>query len=374
MPKKATVHAQLSGPALGAASQYVKLLLVMLNDSRQLKAVLKENRTVLSDLVVASAAAGGAAAGVSIWASSLGFWPSIACALGLVSTPLWVPVAGGVGGLTAAVLASRYILGRVSAADRLNVVTLSYHAAHLMARADRVKTEAETDFLNNLLLGTGLNRDQIKKIEKDAPRQIENLSVPEDVVHEVRSSILVACWQLALADGIDAQEERMFEKLRLQFQVDTQSVELKSAAQELSHGASATTHALLKATVAITPNQTLVSDEVVQAILCFDPSKESREKLRATARVGTTIAAAGTALAAAYSGNPQLLRATIKAYGLARTCLRDDDPDSIGVLQTNALELAERLGLPVDEAKSEIDLLENSVSQDLCAIRDRCDT
>ena len=60
---------------------------------------------IISGVLGGAGLAGGAWAAVSLWTGSLGAWSGLAYTLGLVSMPAWVPLAGGVAGLTAVRLA-----------------------------------------------------------------------------------------------------------------------------------------------------------------------------------------------------------------------------------------------------------------------------
>jgi len=67
-----------------------------------LAAFTRHQTKIVSGVLGSAGIAGGAWAAISLWTSSLGLWGSLGYALGLVSMPVWVPVAGGVAGLTAA--------------------------------------------------------------------------------------------------------------------------------------------------------------------------------------------------------------------------------------------------------------------------------
>ena len=56
---------------------------------------------LMGGLLGGAGAAGGAWAAVSAWASSLGIWGSLGLSLGLLAPPAWIPVAGGLAGLSA---------------------------------------------------------------------------------------------------------------------------------------------------------------------------------------------------------------------------------------------------------------------------------
>ncbi len=62
----------------------------------------RQHTKLFSGLVGGVSVAGGAWAAVSVWTGSLGLAGNLALSLGLVATPIWVPFAGGVAGLSAA--------------------------------------------------------------------------------------------------------------------------------------------------------------------------------------------------------------------------------------------------------------------------------
>src|SRR4051812_43268415 len=70
---------------------------------RNLKKVLADTSGQLGIVISAAGAAGGAAGGAALWAAGLGFWGSIGYSLGLISLPLWAPLAGAAVGLAAGV-------------------------------------------------------------------------------------------------------------------------------------------------------------------------------------------------------------------------------------------------------------------------------
>ena len=65
-------------------------------------AFTRHQTKLIGGILGSAGLAGGAWAAISLWTGSLGLWGSLGYALGLVSMPVWVPVAGGVAGLTAA--------------------------------------------------------------------------------------------------------------------------------------------------------------------------------------------------------------------------------------------------------------------------------
>lgn len=69
---------------------------------RVVNAFSRNRRRLVSGVLGSAGVAGGAWAAVSLWSTSLGAWGSLAAALGVLATPLWVPFAGGIAGLTAA--------------------------------------------------------------------------------------------------------------------------------------------------------------------------------------------------------------------------------------------------------------------------------
>ena len=65
-------------------------------------AFIRHQAKIIGGVLGSVGIAGGTWAAISLWTSSLGLWGSLSYSLGIITMPIWVPVAGGVAGLTAA--------------------------------------------------------------------------------------------------------------------------------------------------------------------------------------------------------------------------------------------------------------------------------
>ncbi len=63
---------------------------------------VRHQTKLISGLLGSAGLAGGVWAAASLWTSSLGLWGSLGYAIGLVTMPAWIPIAGGAAGLSAA--------------------------------------------------------------------------------------------------------------------------------------------------------------------------------------------------------------------------------------------------------------------------------
>ena len=69
---------------------------------RILSGFSRHRSKIVGGIVGGAGLAGGAWAAAAMWAGSIGIWGKFALAAGFAATPMWVPVAGSVAGLTAA--------------------------------------------------------------------------------------------------------------------------------------------------------------------------------------------------------------------------------------------------------------------------------
>lgn len=359
--KGAKLDANAGGALLTATQEYTKVLLLFLDEEQPIRDIFKAHKGVMADIAIAMAGAGGAWAGASVWVSSLGFFSSIAYSIGLISMPLWIPIAGGVGGITAASLGIRFLFSSLSSQEKKHVIQLSYHAAYLMALADQKLSQIERDLLENLLLGTGLSKKELDKIVQNVPQTVHDLVVPGSVPEVARRSILLSCWQLALADGITPEEEKTFQQLRLQLQVNASGESLQHEADKLTQQRIQASEALVSAVQAISPCKGEHTQYMIESLLSFNPQAEARERLRSFANTSISIASAAATIAAMTTNSQELLRIVVKAYVTARAYLGSDEQENISALQKNALTLAGELGLSSKETTNAVTIAENAL-------------
>ena len=123
---------------------------------------------LMGGLLGGAGAAGGAWAAVSAWASSLGIWGSLGLSLGLLAPPAWIPVAGGLAGLSATggALAGALSVSRARARRRhlQSIVGLS---RFLVGPAG--PTAQDERLLRGFLRSRGIAQDRARKLLATTP-------------------------------------------------------------------------------------------------------------------------------------------------------------------------------------------------------------
>jgi len=368
--KSPHLSATMRGPIVAAVQEYVRLVIIVSDPDVPLSTVLRQNRGAVSDIALAAGGAGGAAAGAAVWVASLGFWSSIGYSLGLVAMPLWAPVAGGLFGVTAAVVATRALFSRLSYTQKMELVTLGYHAAHLMAWADRKVTEPEEDYLNNFLLGTGLKKRDLEAIVEGVVDDVADLKIPKSLQGEKsagqRESILVACWQLAMSDGVARQESVLLTKLRRQLEVETSASDIMKRAEEMTNVAADESEALVSVVRAIGGNVSGVNVRtVVEDLLAFNPRQEARERLARNAGRAMAAAKAASVLLGTHGEGSHLLRTVVKAYASLVASAGVGNQKVQRTLRNKAIHFGRELGLRSEDVVEQIGLVDTALSSEI---------
>ena len=352
----------VQGHLLVAVQEYARLLTVLLRDNNKtVPQILRENRGVLCDMTVIAAGGGGVLVAGKLWVASLGAWSSLGLAAGFVSMPLWVPISGGLIGVSAAVLGLRCVLANLDSKEQMAVFRLAYHCNHLMMAADRRLSRAEKDHLEDVVIRSGLSADVVKEIESDAPKFVPELSVPEGISEQYRYAILVGCWQIAFCDGIHPSEERVFRKLCLKFGLIDRAEEIKAGAEKTSERNAKLWEAMTIATRGMAGSDLVLSESMLNSLLALNPREDAKERLRQTATVATTIAAASASIGALVSGRPELLRVIAQGYTMCLGFLVAPGHKDLEEARGNALKMADALKIPRPEAEKTLKQIESGI-------------
>ena len=358
------VSSFVQGHILLAVQEYTRLLTVLLRDTNKtVPQILSENRGILSDMTVIASGGGGVFVAGKLWVASLGVWKgSVLLPLGFASMPLWVPITGGLIGVSAAVVGLRFIVAKLEADERLSIFRLAYHCNHLMMRADRRLSSTEKDLLEDIVIRSGLDQAVLEEIESEVPKTIRQLDVQKDISAENRYAVLVGCWQIALCDGIHPTEDRVFRKLCLKLGLSEKIDEIKSEAEQTSEHNARLWEAVAIAARGIAGSELMLSEAMMRSLIALNPREDARERMRQAGRVGSTVVASGASIAALVTGRPELLRVILQGYTMSLGFLAAPGHKSVEEMRENALQIADSLQIPRPKAEKALKQIEKGIS------------
>jgi len=174
---------------------------------RVVNAVSRNRRHLLSGFLGGAGMAGGAWAALSVWTSSLGAWGGLAAALGVVGAPLWVPLAGGVAGLTAAGGAAAGLRALSRSRGRRRKLQSIIGLSKMLVRADSFAPEDER-VMRKFLQARRVSDPQIEDLLETSPeagRKLALAHLSRDDRREVARYIFPLVYS---GDGIITPAER----------------------------------------------------------------------------------------------------------------------------------------------------------------------
>ena len=131
---------------------------------------------IVSGVLGSAGLAGGAWAAASVWASSLGLWGSVGYALGLVSMPFWIPVAGGVAGLTAAGGAVYGALSLARSRGKIHKLRSIIGFSKLLINQDEFRAQ-DLRLMQRFLKAQNVKEKQIETLLKTSPELAQQLAL-----------------------------------------------------------------------------------------------------------------------------------------------------------------------------------------------------
>ena len=147
--------------------QFVSFLIEEGIKGRGLDAIVsafgKHRSTIISGVFGGAGLAGGAWAAVTMWTGSVGLWGGVAMALGFASTPVWVPVAGGVAGLTAAGGALFGVRSLTRSRGKKRKLQIVIGFSKLLLDGEKF-AEPDVRVMRNFLLAKDVKEDQIEQL------------------------------------------------------------------------------------------------------------------------------------------------------------------------------------------------------------------
>jgi len=293
-----------------------------------LAAFTRHQTKIVSGVLGSAGIAGGAWAAISLWTSSLGLWGSLGYALGLVSMPVWVPVAGGVAGLTAAGGAIYGVLSLARSRQQTRKLQSIIGFSKVLIGREELGEEDER-LLRKVLLSQRVAEKKIQELLHTTPETArglaEDLSADESLevarylfplVYAERGVISPAtrrrfarvCVYLGLEEGKAAEISQEYRQ-RLEAQWDY----LDNLIRRLNYFASA---------LGFDREEMELLREQLEQLMQFDPRKIAARKRERTLK----ILAGGARNTATHLAQDDILSEAVVmgAYALAQTAVLEN--------------------------------------------------
>lgn len=162
---------------------------------------LQKNASVLGRVATAAGMAGGAAAGPALYASLQGPLWGLGAALGLVSAPAWVPIAGGIAGLVVAGSAVKITLDRVNYAKQRDAIRVGYHVCWVLANElGGAGSTSLRDDLATILQQYELSERDVADIKAHVPEVMGEVRVGH-LEYDFRAQIFTAAYAICAKAG-----------------------------------------------------------------------------------------------------------------------------------------------------------------------------
>lgn len=350
---------------------YIRRLLDSIKNSedpvRDIGEYLKRTKFEASAVTAALGGAAGATGGAVLWTASLGFWGGVGYWLGLVSMPLWAPIAGGLVGAMGVGGGVYAVLSKMSARDRERLADLYVHALTVMVHADGKVTAAEQDELAKLksrMIGLGIKEGTVAKIFETAPTSIDRFEVQADrFTKSVLEAVLAEVWFAVLCAGSAGEREvKTFKSICVRLDVaDSAATIRKSATKEREDGVKTAPAVTVAAAYSVPPEMWEQAKGFFDDALAVDFTGNAARRRAEILGHAATLAAAAAAVTAVAAGRPELLSIVGKGYATARAALVDQ-PAGGQTARKRALALAAQVGLDRKQAEAVFDQLDDVLS------------
>ena len=293
-------------------------------------AFTRHQAKIVSGILGSAGLAGGAWAAISLWTSSLGLWGGLGYTLGLISMPVWVPVAGGVAGLTAAGGAVYGVLSLARSRSKVRKLQSIIGFSKVLIDRDEFAA-ADERLMRRFLQAQKVKEAQIQELLKTTPAAAQELalnSLSEQERLEVARYIFPIVYS---GDGvISAAERRRFARVcaQLQLESDAASKISRNYRQRLdrqwAYLQSLICHLNYFADALVFDHQEMeLLREQLEQLMHFDPRKAAPQKRDRTLRgLGRTEDAPSTPLS-----EKDVLEeaAAMGAYALAQTAVLEPE-------------------------------------------------
>lgn len=298
--------------------------------SHQVRSALSRSHKEVALALTGLGAAGGAAAAVAAWQSSLGVLATVGVWLGVVTMPGWIPVAGMIAGGGATFGGAAFLVTTMRRRHSFKVAHLKAQTRSTVAfqllREEEARAALEP--LIGILVHGGTSKSDVVRWLVDEPvRAVEDLTVvPSAYTLDERREALIEAWffwRSLSRDHRDAQP--LHDRLCLWLGLADERTTLRAEADRAFSAVSAEAGALfeaVRALVAMPDSPSL--DAVLAPVLAMDPDPLSRERRRRSSRNGVGVASAANTATALHYGRASGMRLIALAYTAARNAVESD--------------------------------------------------
>ena len=292
-------------------------------------AFTRHQTKLIGGILGSAGLAGGAWAAISLWTGSLGLWGSLGYALGLVSMPVWVPVAGGVAGLTAAGGAVYGVLNLARSRSKARKLQSIIGFSKVLVARDEFQEEDER-VMRRFLKAQNLKKKKIQELLQTTPATAGELA-HKHLSEKERMEVARYIFPLVYTGNglISPADRRRFARVCSQLQLDkgTATVISQDYRQRLdrqwAYLHNLVHHLNYFANALIFDGQEMeLLRELLDQLTKFDPRKTAAQKRENT--LGMLGSGSGQS-APLNEGDVLVEAAAMGAYALAQTAIQDTE-------------------------------------------------
>ncbi|OQB47872.1 MAG: hypothetical protein BWY02_01963 [bacterium ADurb.Bin157] len=169
---------------------------------------LEKQFPYISAALASAGVAGGAYLGATIWVSSLGFWPSIGYSLGIVSMPLWAPVAGALAGVIA-VGGGLFGVTKYLQSNRATKALSAIYGMSKMVLGRNNLTIPEDEYIKEVVSQLGMKSHEVSE-EIQKTTYLEAITIANEIFSaEQKRAFIKAIFPIVYTDdGVFSELER----------------------------------------------------------------------------------------------------------------------------------------------------------------------
>lgn len=275
----------------------------------------------ISAALASAGVAGGAYLGARIWVSSLGFWPSIGYSLGIVSMPLWAPVAGALAGVIA-VGGGLFGVTKYLQSNRATKALSAIYGMSKMVLGRNNLTIPEDEYIKEVVSQLGMKSHEVSE-EIQKTTYLEAITIANEIFSaEQKRAFIKAIFPIVYTDdGVFSELERNnLKKVVHELKFDDNIVkEIEKETFEEWEKTWVQYEDISKCANSILSFESENPDafikgvsESMERLLAFDPRNESAE------RRNSVLKLVGTMTGVFFAENPIIDATIVGAYALLK--------------------------------------------------------